>query len=137
MGGRKITDLGVTKLKTLVALQSLDLSETQVTGAGLKTVALLPRLERLRLWKAGKIDDTALPPLTAMKRLSFLDLAETAVTDRGLEQLAGMNQLRHLFVGGTQVTSAGAEKFQQSHPACQVSRFTTKSEPKKIEDEED
>ena len=55
LGGRKITDLGVAKLKTLVALQSLDLSETQVTGAGLKTVALLPRLERLRLWKAGKL----------------------------------------------------------------------------------
>jgi hypothetical protein len=79
LGGRKITDLGVAKLKTLVALQSLDLSETQVTGVGLKTVALLPKLERLRLWKAGKIDDTALPFLAAMKQLSFLDLAETAV----------------------------------------------------------
>ena len=50
-----------------------------------------------------------------MKRLSFLDLAETAITDKGLEHLAGMNQLRQLFVGGTQVT-AGVEKFQQSHP---------------------
>ena len=137
LGGRKITDLGVAKLKTLVALQSLDLSETQVTGTGLKTVALLPKLERLRLWKAGKIDDTALQPLASIKHLSFLDLAETAVTDKGLEHLAGMKQLRQLFLGGTQVTSAGVEKFQQDHPTCQVSRFATKSEPKKEVDEED
>jgi hypothetical protein len=129
--------LGVAKLKTLVALQSLDLSETQVTSVGLKTVALLPKLERLRLWKAGKIDDTALPLLATMKRLSFLDLAETAVTDKGLELLGGMNQLRQLFVGGTQVTTAGAEAFQHSHPTCLVSRFTSKSDPKKTEDEED
>jgi hypothetical protein len=89
------------------------------------------------MWKASKIDDTAIPSLAAMKRLLFLDLAETAVTDKGLEQLAGMIQLRHLFVGGTQVTAAGAERFQQRHPACLVSRFATKSEPKKAEDEED
>jgi len=129
--------LGIAKLKTLVALQSLDLSETQVSGPGLKTVALLPKLERLRLWKASKIDDRALFPIAGMKRLSLLDLAETAVTDKGLDQLDGMNQLRQLFVGGTKVTAAGVEKFQQSHPACLVSRLAAKSEPKKVEDEED
>ena len=98
---------------------------------------MLPRLERLRLWKSGKIDDTALPLVAAMKRLSFLDLAETEVTDKGLEHLTGMKQLRQLFVGGTQVTAAGAEKFQRSHPTCLVSRFAPIGEPKKTDDEED
>jgi hypothetical protein len=69
--------------------------------------------------------------------LSFLDLAETAITDNGLEHLAGMNQLRQVFVGGTQVTAAGFEKFQKGHPTCQVSRFNTKNEPKKTDDDED
>ena len=137
LGGRKITDLGVAKLKTLVALQDLDLSATQVTGAGLKTVASLPKLERLSLWKAEKIDDEALRSLVPMKRLQFLDLAETGITDQGLEHLSGLNQLRHLFVGGTKVTSVAAEKFQLSHPSCFVSRFASKSEAKKPNDEED
>jgi Leucine-rich repeat (LRR) protein len=121
LGGTKITDPGLGKLKSLPGLRVLDLSRTQISGKGIEQLAALPNLERLNLWQAKRIDDAAAAQLAALPRLAILDLAGTAISDLGLERLSELKSLRKLFVGGTRVTAAGVEAFKRAHPACEVS----------------
>ena len=69
-------------LKGLTKLESLTLSGTQVSDAGLRNLKGLTRLE-------------------------YLGLANTHVTDAGLENLKGLTILRQLDLSGTQVTDDG------------------------------
>jgi hypothetical protein len=120
LGGAKISNLGLAKLKGLVRLRFLGLDGTAVSDKGLAVLGSFERLERLSLWKCKTIDDGAAPYLLASRRLATLDLAETKLTDQGLAQLEKMHQLQRLYLGGTLVTGAGVESFRQKNPQCHV-----------------
>ena len=116
-----ISDLGVSKLAGLRELQVLDLSQTRVSSVGLEPLAKLPKLERLSLWRAERIDDDAAPLLALMKALEVLDLSETKVTDRTLRELTSLENLRRLYLSGTAVTPEAVEQFRRERPLCEVS----------------
>jgi hypothetical protein len=46
--------------------------------AGIELIERLPKLSRLVLWKAQRVDDSAVPYLNAMVRLEYVDVAENA-----------------------------------------------------------
>jgi Leucine-rich repeat (LRR) protein len=121
IAGLNISDLGVSQLKTITGLQSLDLSRTQVTNKVFDTLIQLQNLERLSLWRVKRIDDGAAAQIAGLKHVNTLDLSETAITDHALEQMAGMKQLRRLYLSGSKVTSAGLEAFRRAVPQCEVS----------------
>ena len=75
------------KLAGLQELRVLDLSHTQVSARGLAKLTALPKLERLSLADARKVDDAALQPLAAMQGLRWVDLAGTGVTAEGFAKL--------------------------------------------------
>jgi internalin A len=116
-----LSDLGIGKLAGLKNLRVLDISQTRVSNAGLAPLAELPKLERLSLWRARRIDDRAAEHLVRMRSLQTLDLAETNVTDATLRQLASLENLRHLYLAGAKVTPEGVERFKRERPECEVS----------------
>ena len=57
MGCTAITDVGVQALISLVALQHLDLTETDITDVGVQALTHLVALQHLDLWGSTTITD--------------------------------------------------------------------------------
>lgn len=83
MANRDVTDATLELLKQFPHLRELDLSETQVTDAGLATLAELP-LKTLRMKKTAITDAGFQQYLSAKSSLVQLDLRETGVTAKSL-----------------------------------------------------
>jgi len=137
------TDAGLASVQNLLSLQHLDLSETRITGQGLRYATHLPELLYLSL-RHTRIGDDDLPQLRAFTQLVCLDLSGTAitdaglahlkelpslsslvvmrthVTDKGLQHIADYPQLRWLFIGDTQVTATGARELRRKRPGMFV-----------------
>lgn len=120
LGGLKITDAGIARLKPLAHLSALDVSRTEVSAGGLKSLSL-NALHRLSLYKTKKIDDSVAEVLLSAGELEFIDLAETSFGDTGLARLAKLKGLKHLYLRGSGVTAAGVSAFRAARPSCEVS----------------
>jgi hypothetical protein len=137
----------LARLKELPALKSLFLDafdkSGRVTQQGYEAVTALP-LTYLRLTshvgfngKAmrgfenmrqltdlilfGKLEDSMLREVAKAPQLRFLSVqGNQLITDAGLVHLEGMKSLRHLSLGGAQVTEAGAKKLSNALPWCRI-----------------
>jgi hypothetical protein len=91
----RVGDQGIEYLARLPNLHVLDLSNTQVTGAGL-----------LRL--------------VALQNLQDLALRWLAISDVDLQVLQALRQLRRLDVSGTKITPAGLDSLQDALPRTEI-----------------
>lgn len=85
--GAKITDLGSAKLGALKLLRVLDVSETQLSSSGLKSVTAMVKLEQLSLYGCQRVDDSVVAVLAELPSLSWVDLQGTKVTAGALRKL--------------------------------------------------
>ncbi|MFN8582947.1 MAG: c-type cytochrome domain-containing protein, partial [Gemmatimonadaceae bacterium] len=97
----------------------LDLSGTQVTDAGLVTLARMPNLTRLSLGNTT-VGDAGLQHLAGLAHLEYLNLYGTRVSDSGLGALRALVGLRVLYISGTQVTLGGQASLQGNLPHLRV-----------------
>lgn len=105
----------------LTNLRSLDLTDSEVTDAGLEHLKGLSGLSSLYL-KGTQITDAGLEHLAELASLEVLFLADTQITDAGLEHLKGLTNLRELPLYGSQVTDEGVKDLQKALPDCFISR---------------
>ena len=117
-----VDDRGLSQLKGLKRLTSLNLSYTKVTDKGLVHIKGLKRLTRLSLqtrpWGHVKITDAGLVHIKGLKRLTRLDLSRTQVTSAGLVHIKGLTKLSSLGLNGeklvrSDVTDAGLVHIKQ------------------------
>ena len=85
----------------------IDLSDTQVTGAGLAILAKHTPLRTLRL-RDLKVKDADLNWIAGMPELRGLDLSGTGVTDALLPELAKLGQLTELRMARVKITRSAA-----------------------------
>jgi WD40 repeat protein len=104
-------DLERLPLAVLDGLRLLDLSETQVTDAGLAHLRGLTHLQVLNLGGTD-VSDAGVLHLRAMNELKSLTLPR-GVSDAGLARLAGVAGLRDLNLAETQVTAAGLASLRE------------------------
>ncbi|MBN9122322.1 MAG: protein kinase [Planctomycetes bacterium] len=119
---KPLTDTGVECLWGFAALQSLDLSNSLVTDAGLGYLKELAALRSLALANCKRISNYGLSHLTEFPHLRFLDLHGCRrLTDAGVGQLKRLRTLRYLDVRGCdELTSAGVGKLRKALPSCVV-----------------
>jgi hypothetical protein len=89
------------------------------TDASLEHIVELIELHILVL-ENRRVTDSEMQALGELKKLKWLNLNGDDITDAGLELLARLSQLRTLMLWNTYVTDQSIEKFQQSHPDCEV-----------------
>lgn len=111
LSNSNITDAGLVKLNGHPSLTYLQLSNTAITDAGLSSLTRLPRLLRLDL-DGTKITDSGLGSLQYFNCLRVVILDGTAITDGAFEQLS-IPCLGHLSVKNTQITEAAARAYEQ------------------------
>jgi Leucine Rich repeat len=102
-GAVNISDEGLRHLACVTKLESLELSSTKLTGAGLSELASLTRLTALRL-KCPLLSDRELPALVSMKGLQSLVLEQSQVAGPGLASLTGLSKLSLLSLHGYNIT---------------------------------
>jgi hypothetical protein len=112
-----------TSLDLLPHLQTLDLSYSTMSDAGLAALAGLP-LQTLTLVHCKYVtleDPSWLQPLSKLKRL---DLRETQVSDDAIASLGQIQGVQTLLVGKTSITREGVAKLRQlvsaRQPRCDV-----------------
>lgn len=104
LGGRPVTDKGVTVLAQLKQLRKLYLNQTQVSDAGVRKLAALDSLRYLNL-VGTKVSVRGLESLTSLKKLQELYLYQTAVDKGEWKRLQGMFPRAHLDSGGYRLPS--------------------------------
>jgi hypothetical protein len=113
-------DKNLETLKPVAAqIKWMDLARTQVTDAGLASVATMKNLTRLHL-ENTKVGDAGLDQVKGLASLEYLNLYGTAVTDAGIAKLSGLKNLKKLFVWQTKVTDDGAKKLAAAIPGLDV-----------------
>ena len=95
LGGTRLTDASLATLKTLVALERLNLERTALTGS-------------------------TLGELRSLKKISYLNLCSTAVTDDTLAELSGAPTLRQLYLFGSKATPAGLTRLRAALPKTDI-----------------
>ena len=109
----------------------VDLARSQITDAGISTLAKLPNLERLHL-ENTKIGDAGIAQLAGLQKLEYLNLYGTKVTDAGLAKLAGNKALKKVFVWQTAATQAGAKALEAKMPGLVVNVGLSEAEIAKL-----
>lgn len=120
LGDTVLTDIGLDRLcRLLPDLIYLRLERAKVSGAGLKHLQLLTRLQNLVLTGVSLNDDDV-KPLARLPALLWLDLRSTPATDRALDELTHLQSLRGLAVHQTGVTADGVRRFSAVRPECKI-----------------
>jgi hypothetical protein len=146
--GSAIDDATIDDLVQIDKLQSIFLTDSQVTKAGIQRLAELPNLQYLNLsclnLSTSNIDDAALGYLKEMPSLTTLGLVRIpGITDGGLEQVSQIENLKELVLAvavsdagvahlkklphltklvlsGTRVTSKGVDDLKEALPHCTI-----------------
>jgi hypothetical protein len=122
LAGSKIDDAALESLKGVSEqLVWLNLANTGVTDAGLKTLTGFKNLRRLHLEKTG-VGDEGLASLKNLGELQYLNLYGTKVSDKGLASLAGLKKLKNVYLWQTSVTDAGAADLAKAVPGIYINR---------------
>jgi hypothetical protein len=122
LAGAKIDDAALESLKGVgEQLVWLNLANTAVTDAGLKSLAGFKNLRRLHLEKTG-VGDEGLASLKGLAELQYLNLYGTKASDKGLASLAGLKKLKNVYLWQTAVTDAGAADLAKALPGLYINR---------------
>jgi hypothetical protein len=103
----EFNDAALVEMVGTSAAVSIDLSGTQVTGAGLAILAKHTSLRSLRL-RDMKVNDAHLSWIGSMPELRGLELSGTEVTDALLPELAKLGQLTELRMARVKMTRSAA-----------------------------
>ncbi len=115
-----ITDAGLEHVAKLTGLQVLWLDGTSITDAGLAHVAkLTTSLQELGL-SGTSITDAGLAHVSRLTSLRWLRLNGTSITDAGLEHVANLTRLQELRLEGTSITDAGVAALKKELPRLTV-----------------
>ncbi|HEV3027063.1 MAG TPA: hypothetical protein VG457_05780 [Planctomycetota bacterium] len=122
LAGSKIDDAALESLKGVSdQLVWLNLANTSVTDAGLKSLAGFKNLRRLHLERTG-VGDEGLASVKNLGELTYLNLYSTKVTDKGLASLAGLKKLKNVYLWQTAVTDGGAAELAKAVPGIYINR---------------
>jgi Leucine-rich repeat (LRR) protein len=122
-----ITDVGLRHIAKLCMLEELRVGGRGITDEGMSYIADLTRLNRLALATTPSVTNAGIEKLTALKSLESLDLSFTKLTISGLSQLNAMPHLTFLEVFPVQRDGSVLNIAGLSHLESLRLAFTKKS----------
>lgn len=107
----KITDAGLKLVGKLKKLEGLFLNDTNITDKGLKNIGHMQSLERLFLDQMP-VTDAGLEHIKNLTNLQELRLSTTAITDKGMEKITNFVKLKLLDLSSTAITDKGLSSLK-------------------------
>jgi serine/threonine protein kinase/Leucine-rich repeat (LRR) protein len=108
LSGTDVTDAGVVHLAGCKALRSLTLSDTNITAAGIAALTRLPALRQLFLARTP-LDRDGLKAITSLPGLTQLSLQGVRLADGDVALLKRLENLQSLDLSNTPLTDAAVE----------------------------
>jgi Leucine-rich repeat (LRR) protein len=108
LSATRITDKGVNHLADLAHIRTLLLWENAITSKAAESLCLMKSLEELAVG-CSRFSDDGLSLVSALPRLSRLTLHRTMVSDIGLRAVAELTNLTDLDISGCEITDRGLE----------------------------
>jgi hypothetical protein len=126
LSSSNISDDGLRSLRSLTSLAFLDLYDcTKVTGSGLDALGTLPELTCLSL-NGTSVTDEMLQRFAERfgneTQIVSLDLSRTRITDAALDSLARIASLKSVSLLGTEVSWNSIAEFRRKRPDVEVDR---------------
>jgi cytochrome c5 len=119
-GIKKTEDKDLELLKPLAPyITELNLARSNVSDAGVKTIASLNKLEVLDL-SSTKIGDASMGQLCKLSNLQRLNLHHTNVTDAQLGKLKALKNLKKLYLWNSKVTKPAAVTLHKAIPSVVI-----------------
>jgi Leucine-rich repeat (LRR) protein len=126
-----ITDAHVPRLVPKATTTSLYANSLAIGGRALEYIGTCENLECLEL-TGTDLTDAGLRSLGGLKSLKKLSLDNDNVSDDGLRELAGCHGLSRLSLECTHVTKEGVELLKDQLPQCEVEWSTLRSEDARL-----
>jgi internalin A len=102
-----VTDDDLGKLATMTELRRIDLSHTKITDLGLAHLRPLRKVTYLNCFYCDFVTDGGIAFLKQWENLEHLNVRGSEVTSRVLEHLANMKKLKSLHIGFSRVNDDG------------------------------
>jgi len=121
--GNELTGKKLDFLREMCSLKDINLATNKIDDRGVKYLmnSIPPTLDDLGVG-SNQITDAAMPIIAENKSIRVLALNyNRGITDKGIQVLGKMQQLRHIFLGNTQVTLEGAKELQETLRKCYIS----------------
>jgi hypothetical protein len=112
--GVAVGDPGAALIAKCGSLKELNLPRSQITDAGMKSLASLP-LTQLRVG-SRLITDTGVAELRGLSELKFLHLIGTPIGDVGLESIREIHSLQSFYLDGGRCTDEGLSALIRARP---------------------
>jgi hypothetical protein len=103
LSGTHVSDAGLASLERQIQLTFLNLDQTKITDASLEHLKGLSNLQELSLVNT-RVTDAGLAYLEKLTKLQVLVLDQTPITNAGLAHLKNLKQLHSLSLHGTRLT---------------------------------
>ncbi len=131
IGGRGITEAGLTRLAESRSLICLHLTDTSI--ADLRPLS--PRLHAISTLRMenSHLTDAGIEPLSRAIRLTDLTIAGSRITDAGLDHLASLTSLRCLRLDRSAITDAGLARLKSLRSLETLSLTETKLTDSSVE----
>jgi hypothetical protein len=123
-----VADADLKSIGQLKQLTSLLLSGTAVTNDGLASLHDLGRLESFYLMNTS-ISDAGMVHITALPSVTILDLSGTKITDAALKELEKCPKLNWLLLTGTSITDECIPSLAKMSTLGRLTIFDTKITP--------
>lgn len=117
--GTQMTDHSARKLAKLIHLRSLSLAGTEITDDGLRHISSLHNLEQLWLGNM-EVGNGGLAHLSNLQQLRWLELEGNDITDAAIPSLKRFARLEYLDLGGTAVSPSGRRELRMALPNCYI-----------------
>lgn len=131
----KLREAGVVVIPVLSSSNYLSASFVTAKAAP-ETLKLLEPLKHQLVWlnlANTSLNDAEMKTIAKLDQLYRLNLSRTAVTDKGLQFLKSLSQLRYLNLVGTKVTAAGLEPLEKLNQLDHIYLYQSGVNPKDFE----
>lgn len=113
-----VTDAGM-KYLVEANVELLDLSSTQVGDQGIRELMQIKSLAGLHIGRT-QITDDGVRYLLSKPALDSLSLSHTGITDEGLKSVGQLTHMNTLWLDGTHITDRGLESLTNLHQMTQL-----------------
>lgn len=115
-----LSDEGFTRLAAITTLRDVNVPQAACTAAGIRALAALPSLERLRLGGPHLAGADVGRAVAALPRLRSLHLIDVVIGDEGLDALGELSNLRNLYLDGAGASDEAWERYFKRRPGVHV-----------------
>jgi outer membrane protein assembly factor BamB len=128
--GNAVTNEGLKSVATFSQLRCLSLNLVAINDSGLKHLQPLTELRQIDLlysegFAGTNVSDAGIATLAKFSKLNSLNLVGAKITDAAVSSLSKLKRLKKLAIVNTGLTMTAIQQLRQAIPGCEINSTPT------------